>query len=268
MGAADTVPGVSGGTIAFVSNIYEELILSIQRCNVQALRILFSQGFKAAWTYINGNFLLTLFAGIVFAALLLARAVTFLLENYEHQVMAFFIGLILASSLFLRKQIKTWPVLRACWLVLGLLAAIVINFLPQGADHTALWFIFCSGAIAICAMILPGISGAFILVLLGSYETVLRALRELDFSLLLVFVAGCAIGLISFSNLLAYLLRVHHENTMAFLLGILLGSIYGLLPQDYFQQQVSVSSWTLFGVLTMIGFAIVYALEVFSIKRG
>ncbi len=268
MGAADTVPGVSGGTIAFVTNIYEELIQSIQRCNVQALRLLFTQGFLSAWTYINGNFLLTLFAGIVFAALLLARAVTFLLANYEHQVMAFFIGLILASSLFLRKQINSWPMLRVSWLLLGVLAAILINFLPQGAVHTAPWFIFCSGAIAICAMILPGISGAFILVLLGSYETILLALRELDFGLLAVFVAGCALGLISFSNLLAFLLRVHHENTMAFLLGILLGSVYGLLPQDYFQLQVSVSSWTLFFVLTMIGFVLVYALEVFTNKRA
>lgn len=268
MGAADTVPGVSGGTIAFVTNIYEELILSIQHCNLRALRILFSQGFQPAWKYINGNFLLTLFAGIATAALLLASVVTYLLDNFEDQVMAFFMGLILASSLFLRNQIKTWSLPRLVFVMLGLLLAVLVNFLPQGQENSASWFIFCSGAIAICAMILPGISGAFILVLLGSYESVLLALSELNLTLLGVFIAGCAIGLIAFSNLLAYLLKHHHENTMATLLGVLLGSIYGLLPQAYFQQAVPVTSWTLFVVLTMIGFAVVYVLEVFTSKRA
>jgi len=267
MGAADTVPGVSGGTIAFVCNIYEELILSIQRCNFQALRILFGQGLKAAWAYTNGNFLLTLLLGILSSALLLANMVSFLLANYNYQVMAFFIGLILASSLFLRREVKVWDPTKLSLLLIGVLLAVLINLLPQSSEQAAAGFVFFSGAIAICAMILPGISGAFILVLLGSYETVLRALSELDVALLSLFAAGCVVGLIAFSNLLTYLLKHFHEKTMALLLGILLGSLYGIWPWQAFGQQAGSRVWTLFVLLIMMGFALVYCLELLG-KRS
>ena len=185
MGAADTVPGVSGGTIAFITNIYEELIFSIQACNLQALKILHKQGMKAAWKHINGNFLLTLFCGILSAAFILANVVGFLLDNLEVYVMAFFIGLILASSLFLRKHVLLWSWQRALLLLAGLVFAVSLNLVPESNYEGSLWFLFVCGAIAICAMILPGISGAFILVLLGAYERVLDAVREFDFAVLL-----------------------------------------------------------------------------------
>ncbi|MAM71922.1 MAG: DUF368 domain-containing protein [Gammaproteobacteria bacterium] len=263
MGAADTVPGVSGGTIAFITNIYEELIYSIQRCNFHALKLLLQGKFKAGWQFINGNFLLTLFLGIVSAALLLANLITYLLLNYEGHIKAFFIGLILASALTLRQGVRDWNSQTVSLFAAGIFLAIAINFIPQTQGEVASWFIFISGAIAICAMILPGISGAFILVLLGSYETVLNALSNFDLVLLLIFMAGCLLGLIAFSNVLAYLLRRWHEQTMAALLGILLGSVQGLIPEQI-DGGTSLSVWTSFVLLTMIGFALVYLLEKFT----
>lgn len=267
MGAADTVPGVSGGTIAFVCDIYQELILSIQRCNLEALGILFRQGLKPAWAHINGSFLMTLLLGILSSALLLANMVSYLLANYNYQVMGFFIGLILASSLFLRRQVTVWDPGKLSLLLVGILLAVLINLLPQSTEKSAAWFVFFSGAIAICAMILPGISGAFILVLMGSYETVLAALSDLDFALLFLFAAGCVVGLISFSNLLAYLLKNFHEKTMAFLLGTLIGSLYGIWPWQVLGEETNTSVWTLFAVLIMMGFALVYSLELLG-KRS
>lgn len=265
MGAADTVPGVSGGTIAFVTNIYEELVFSIQSCNFHALRILFSQGPGAAWRQINGAFLLTLLLGILCAAFLLANIVSYLLEIYEPFVMAFFTGLILASSLFLRKQVHGWTLDKILLLGLGILLALLMNFLPRYEQQPGLLFIFFSGAIAICAMILPGISGAFILVLLGSYESILQAVRNFDMGVLLLFIAGCASGLIAFSNILAYLLRHFHEQTLAFLLGILLGSLYTIWPAQGPALMEAGFFWSTFAILAALGFCLVYLLEQISV---
>lgn len=264
MGAADTVPGISGGTIAFIANIYEELIFSIQSCNLQALRVLRRQGLQAAWVFINGNFLLTLFCGILSAAFILANIVGFLLDNFEVYVMAFFIGLILASSLFLRKHVSKWNWLSGFCLLAGVLFAVSLNLLPARENDAGLWFMFVCGAIAICAMILPGISGAFILVLLGAYEKILDAVRELDFSVLLLFMGGCVVGLISFSNILAYLLKHQRTQTLAFLLGILLGSLYTIWPDQLLSRSVGMGFWLKFVALVSAGFILVYYLEKLS----
>lgn len=264
MGAADTVPGISGGTIAFITNIYEELIFSIQACNLQALNIFHKQGLKAAWQHINGNFLLTLFCGILSAAFILANVVGFLLDTVEVYVMAFFIGLILASSLFLRNHVLEWSWVKVLWLIAGLGFAISLNLVPESTNEAGLWFLFVCGAIAICAMILPGISGAFILVLLGAYERVLDAVREFDFAVLLLFMCGCVVGLISFSNILAYLLKHKREQTLAFLLGILLGSLYTIWPFDLLNDAVSAGFWLKFVALVLVGFFLVYVLEKFG----
>lgn len=261
MGAADTVPGVSGGTIAFITNIYEELIFSIQACNLKALQLLHKEGLKAFWKYVNGNFLLTLFFGIFIAAIILANFVGMLLENYEYLVMAFFVGLILASSLFLRKQISNWSWQKYLLLSGGVLLAVVLNFLPERQGDISLLFVFFSAALAICAMILPGISGAFILVLLGAYESILEAVRSLEVLTLLVFIIGCIAGLISFSNLLAYLLRHCREQVLAFLLGVLLGSLYTIWPADISSSELSASYIGMFVLLILIGFSLVYFLE-------
>ncbi len=146
MGAADTVPGISGGTIAFITNIYEELIFSIQACNLSALKILFKDGLKAAWKHINGNFLLTLFVGIISSAILFANIVGFLLANYEGYVMSFFVGLILASSLYIWKQINVRGWLSYCLFVGGMLLAVLLNFIPEGQGQSSFLFILVSGA--------------------------------------------------------------------------------------------------------------------------
>lgn len=261
MGAADTVPGVSGGTIAFITNIYEELIYSIQACNIQALNILFKEGFKSFWKTINGDFLLTLFIGIILAAIILANLVGFLLEEFEYLVMAFFTGLIVASSLFLRRQIQNWSWQKYVLFLVGVVLAIVLNFIPGREGQISLVYLFFSAALAICAMILPGISGAFILVLLGSYEMVLEAVRGFDLIILLVFVGGCITGLISFSNVLAYGLKHWKDQLVAFLLGILLGSLYTIWPSEINLLEQSASSIAILILIMLFGFTLVYILE-------
>ncbi len=261
MGAADTVPGVSGGTIAFITNIYEELIFSIQACNLKALQILNKDGFKSVWSHINGNFLLTLFIGIISSAILFANIVSFLLESYEGYVMAFFVGLILASSLYIWRQIHVKGWLSYLLFLAGVLLTVLLNFLPQGQSQASAFYIFFSGAIAICAMILPGISGAFILLLLGAYENVLEAVRTIDLNLLLSFVLGCIVGLISFSHLLAYLLGYWRQQTLTFLLGVLLGSLYTIWPSQLSAEEFTFPVLGFSILLAMIGFFLVYIIE-------
>ncbi len=261
MGAADTVPGISGGTIAFITNIYEELIFSIQACNLNALKILFKEGIKAAWKKINGTFLLTLLIGIISSAILFANIVVFLLENYEGYVMSFFVGLILASSLYIWKQIHASGWLSYLLFLGGVLLAVLLNFIPQGQSQESIFYIFFSGAIAICAMILPGISGAFILLLLGAYETVLEAVRTFDITILLAFITGCIAGLISFSNFLAYMLAHWRQQTLTFLLGVLLGSLYTIWPTQLNTEDFSFAFFGAFILLALFGFLLVYVLE-------
>lgn len=261
MGAADTVPGISGGTIAFITNIYEELIFSIQACNLNVLKILFKEGIKAAWKKINGTFLLTLLIGIISSAILFANIVVFLLENYEGYVMSFFVGLILASSLYIWKQIHASGWLSYLLFLGGVLLAVLLNFIPQGQSQESIFYIFFSGAIAICAMILPGISGAFILLLLGAYETVLEAVRTFDITILLAFITGCIAGLISFSNFLAYMLAHWRQQTLTFLLGVLLGSLYTIWPTQLNTEDFSFAFFGAFILLALFGFLLVYVLE-------
>lgn len=230
MGAADSVPGVSGGTIAFITNIYEELLDSLRRFNFLALRILIRGGIRELWQHVNATFLCTLLAGIVLSLLLLANLVVYLLEAWREPLMGFFSGLVLASAVYLGGQITRWSAGQLLMLALGLLCTVLLAFLPQtGGSSSLLYFFFC-GALAICAMILPGISGAFILLLLGAYEPVMAALRNLQGDIIAVFIIGCVTGLLSFANLLSWLFRHHRQPTLALLLGVLLGSLYSIWP--------------------------------------
>ncbi|MDT8399788.1 MAG: DUF368 domain-containing protein [Pseudomonadales bacterium] len=230
MGAADTVPGISGGTIAFIANIYEELINAIKSLNLEAAGILFKQGFAAFWRHINGEFLLTLLLGILSSLLLLANLVVFLLDEHAQLLMAFFIGLILASCWYVAGRIEAWNPKMIMLLLLGLALSITLALLPARTGNISLGFFFVYGAVAICAMILPGISGAFILVLLGAYAPVLNALKNLDMQIIGIFAVGCITGLIVFSNLLSFLFKHYRNQILAFLLGILAGSLYSLWP--------------------------------------
>ena len=197
MGAADVVPGVSGGTIAFISGIYEELITALSNINLNVLKIWHKQGFRAAWKVLNGNFLLALFSGIFLSVITLAKLISWLLENEPILVWSFFFGLVFASIFFVARDITRWSSGTIFVFVLGAVLAYFITGLPPNDNSGSLLFLFISGALAVCAMILPGISGAFILVLLGSYKTVLDAVHEKNFLILAVVAFGAVFGLLS-----------------------------------------------------------------------
>lgn len=231
MGAADVVPGVSGGTIAFISGIYEELITSINNINLGLLKTLRKDGIKAAWKQLNGNFLLALIVGIGISILSLAKLIKLLLEKEPILLWSFFFGLVVASILFIGKEIKKWD-----WkTILGFaIAAAVAYYITTlaGSESTvdSPWFMFIAGALAICAMILPGISGAFILVLLGAYEPVLTAIDNRDVKIIAIVAAGAIIGLLLFSKLLKWLFNNFKDITFAVLTGFILGSLNKIWP--------------------------------------
>lgn len=230
MGAADVIPGVSGGTIAFITGIYEELIESVKSINLKSIKLLFSGRLLEFWKAINGAFLISVFLGIAISIFSLAKGLKFLLENYPIPVWAFFFGLILSSTIFVAKKIKKYDLIIWVAGAAGIIAAYYITILTPSEANTTKWFIFLSGVIAICAMILPGISGSFILVLLGMYKFILNAVSILDIGTLLIFISGAAIGIIAFSNFLSWLLKRWYNTTIALLAGFMIGSLNKIWP--------------------------------------
>lgn len=230
MGAADVIPGVSGGTIAFITGIYEELIDSIKSVNLNALKLFFSFKLAAFWKAINGNFLLSVLLGIGISIFSLAKGLEYLLHHYPILVWSFFFGLIVASAIYITRTIKKWDARTVIAGIAGIVGAYFITIISPAEANTTWLFIFISGSIAICAMILPGISGSFILVLLGMYKFILSAVGDLNIPVLLVFIAGAAIGIIAFSNLLSWLLKKFHNITIAVLSGFMVGSLNKVWP--------------------------------------
>lgn len=230
MGAADVVPGVSGGTIAFISGIYEELIGSIGKIDFGLIKTLRKEGLKHAWASINGNFLLAVFTGIAISILSLAKFISWLLVNQPILLWSFFFGLVLASIYFVAKGIKRWNPAVVIVFAVGALAAYLITSLPPSENINSLPFLFLSGALAVCAMILPGISGAFILVILGSYKTVLDAVHEKDLQTILAVGIGAVFGLLSFAKLLKWMFTNYKNITLALLTGFILGSLNKIWP--------------------------------------
>ncbi len=230
MGAADVVPGVSGGTIAFISGIYEELLASIKAFGPETITVLRKQGVATAWAQFNGNFLATLIAGIVASILLLVRPITWALEHEPVLIWAFFFGLIAASVFVCGRLVRKWGASPAIMLLIGAAIAIWIGLVKPATVAGGLPFFFLAGAIAICAMILPGISGSFILLLLGAYAPVMEAIKTFDLPIILVFVLGCIGGLMAFSRVLSWLFQHQHDSTVALLSGFLLGSLTIVWP--------------------------------------
>lgn len=231
MGAADVVPGVSGGTIAFISGIYDPLLRSINAINLSLFKTLKAEGIKGAWKSINGPFLLLLFAGIATSVVSLAKLLSKLLETQPIMLWSFFFGLILASIVLVWKPIehsKKWST--ALLSSIGFVSALSISLFNPLPEASSLIYLFFSGALAICAMILPGISGSFILVLLGSYPTVLNAVHERNLSVLLVVGAGAVFGLLSFSKLLKWLFEHFKNATLTVLVGFIAGSLPKIWP--------------------------------------
>jgi len=230
MGAADSVPGVSGGTIAVIARIYDELIFSIRSINLAALRVLYKDGIARAWDYINGSFLLALFIGIVVSLRLSAGLVLYLLENHFEPLMAFFIGLVFASCWSLKAEFRQRTLGIAVALLCGMAVTLLVGLMsPQTGTASGIYLFFC-GLVAICAMILPGLSGAFLLLVLGVYDYVLTAVIELNLTIIFIFVSGCGLGLLLFSRVLAWTLSRYRDLSYAFLTGMLLASIEILWP--------------------------------------
>ena len=238
MGAADVIPGVSGGTIAFIMGIYDQFVGSLASVNAEAVKLLFSGQIKAFWKHINGSFLLSLFIGIGISVVTLAGLMQMLLSDYPIQTWAFFFGLIVASSIFILRSIKDWKLRDGLLLVLGVILGVAVCTLSPTQTPDALWFIFLSGAIAICAMILPGISGSFILLILGKYQYIMGAIsglasgNDLGKNLLIIgtFLIGAVIGILAFSKFLHWLLARWQKGTMIVLAGFIIGSLVKVWP--------------------------------------
>lgn len=230
MGAADAVPGVSGGTIAFISGIYEELIETISNINLSLFKILKRDGILAFWRALNGSFLFALLIGIVVSFITFMRLAKYLIEYHPVLIWSFFFGLIIASIYFVGKQIKKWHVGSISALIIGAIVAYAITLIPSSANNEHPLFLFLAGALAICAMILPGISGSFILVVLGAYKTLSDAFHDFDIKRILIFASGALIGLLSFSHVLKWLFKNFHNVTLALLTGFIFGSLNKVWP--------------------------------------
>lgn len=281
MGAADVVPGVSGGTIAFIAGIYDELINSIKSINMHSLKLLFTGKIAAFWKAVNGNFLFALLLGIAISVFSLAKLITYLLLNEPVLVWSFFFGLVLASTWFVTKDIRGWNWKTVAGFVGGAVIAYYITVATPAETSTNLMFIFLCGAIAICAMILPGISGSFILVLLGKYFYVMEAVKTLDLVVLGVFAFGAALGITSFSRVLSYALKNFRNITLSVLSGFMLGSLNKVWPWKEVEKLVSDGHEVMIEhniapntevaeavVLMLIGFILVYVLEKISAKKA
>lgn len=230
MGAADSVPGVSGGTVAFVSGIYQELVESLRSINHKAFQTLCTQGIAPAWRQINGNFLLAVFAGALLSLFSLAGFIVYAMERWPEVIWAFFFGLVCASTIYVARQLERWRLTEMLALAIGLAMALGLNFANPAQLPDTWWMLSLAGALAICAMILPGVSGTYVLLLLGLYPTFLRAITEFQILVLASFGIGCVVGLLSFAHVLSWLLRTYHSATMAVLTGFLLGSLQMVWP--------------------------------------
>ena len=283
MGAADVIPGVSGGTIAFIMGIYDKFVGSIASIDAEALRLLMHGRIREFWKHINGGFLLSLFAGIGVSVVCLAGLMQMLLSDFPIQTWAFFFGLIVASSIFILRGISGWRIQEGFFLVLGVILGVVVCTLSPTQTPESLWFVFISGAIAICAMILPGISGSFILLILGKYQFIMSNITACvgnigalwgssgaDASafwhaalVMAVFLIGAVVGIISFSKFLHWLLARWHKETLIVLAGFIIGSLVKVWPWSNAEALASTTGPHYLGaaIFALIGFCLVSGIE-------
>lgn len=278
MGAADVVPGVSGGTIAFIVGIYDELIDSIKSINLNSLKLFFTGKFHEFFKSINAGFLFSVLLGIGISVFSLAKIITWLLTDHPILVWSFFFGLVLASTWFVSRDIKSWNWKTVLSFIIGVGVAYYITVATPAETPSNLLFIFLCGAIAICAMILPGISGSFILVLLGKYFFVMDAVKSFDVVIIAVFGAGACVGITSFSRVLSFALKHFRNVTLSVLTGFMLGSLNKVWPWKKiisdegenmmkFEQNILPNEYITEAVVLMAaGFILVYLLEKISVN--
>ena len=284
MGAADVIPGVSGGTIAFIMGIYDEFIGSIARIDKQAVGLLIKGQLRDFWKHINGSFLLSIVAGIGFSILTLAGLMQMFLSDFPIQTWAFFFGLIVASSIFILKGISRWTLKDILMLVFGIALGAVICTLSPTQTPDALWFVFISGALAICAMVLPGISGSFILLILGKYKFIMASITAITANIgalwgsegadvalfwqsaavVAVFMAGALTGILGFTKFLRWLLSRWHRSVLLVLAGFIIGSLVKIWPWSNAEAMLQVERT---GGL-QIGWAVAFALVGFFLVIG
>ncbi|MFC1461699.1 DUF368 domain-containing protein [Verrucomicrobiota bacterium] len=231
MGAANVIPGVSGGTIALLTGIYEELIDSIKSLDLKAIRLFFTADFKGFATYINLGFLVAVFAGVGTSIFSLARVLDYLFVNYPVYIWAFFFGLILGSVYFVARTINKWSISGVCIFLAGTLFAIAITVLNPATENSAYWYLFVCGIVAVCSMLLPGLSGSFVLILMGNYQLVMiDAVNSFNMKVLIPLMIGAVFGLIAFSHFLSWIFKKFRDQTLALLTGFILGSLAILWP--------------------------------------
>lgn len=295
MGMAEVIPGVSGGTIAFITGIYERLLLAIKAFGPDLFQGFKKDGIKGAWEAIDGTFLLFLALGMAIGIIGGVFGITYILEHYPPVLWAFFFGLIIASTIYIFRQVDQWSISKILAFLIGTGLAFSITVLNPGQGNEALWFIFISGAIAISALILPGISGSFILLLMGMYTviipTVKDALKTFEGEKLLVlavFAAGCVVGLVTFSRVLSWTFKYYRDTTLALLTGFMVGSLNKIWPWrkvltyrtnssgeqvPYLEQNVLPGAYdgdpmVLAAIVSlMIGFGIVFLLDAVGTKK-
>lgn len=230
MGAANVIPGVSGGTIALITGIYERLINAIKSCGLQAARLVIRGNFKAAWHHIDGTWLVILLGGVAVSIISLAQLFEYLLENHERYTMAFFFGLIVISIAFVAKRVKSWGPSTLASLAVGTVIAVSIAMLAPASENDHWLYVFICGILAISSMILPGLSGSFVLILMGNYALVLGAISSLSFNILIPLAVGCGFGLIAFSHILSWVFKRCPDQTLALMTGFVIGSLVVIWP--------------------------------------
>ena len=268
MGIADAIPGISGGTIALLLGIYEELIGSISNININLFRNLKKKGIKYCWNKINGNFLLSLISGVLLSLVSFVKIFSVLIQKYPLFIWSFFLGLILATLFVINRNIKKWDIVNFILIFIFAFLTILLSIInPSISENINLFYILICGIIASSAMILPGISGSLILVILGVYTLIINALNNLEYNIILVFLIGCLIGIINFSKIIKWLFHNYRDYTFSIMLGLVIGSIYTVWPwRKSFTDDVTNEYIFISVIITIIGFAVIYSLEKISKK--
>ena len=231
MGIANVIPGVSGGTIALITEIYEKLINSLKSFDKKALSLILKFKIKELIEYVNGHFLLSVFGGSIVSVFSIANLFEYLFNYHPTIIWAFFFGLILASIYFVGKRIDSWNNVTITYLIVGTVLALSLNFMTPANENSNLLFVFICGIVGISGMILPGLSGSFILILMGNYELLMvTAVANLDIVLLTIFFLGSIFGLMLFSNILAWIFYNYKDATLAVLSGFIIGSLSVIWP--------------------------------------